>query len=110
MVERRLDMTLARILFAGGLGVALALGPVAWAEDVGVVKVEKKELLSDDHAGPDKPATKPAPAAEKKVVEVKVSPEAKGELAKVTEAYQKLASLEVAGTMSSDIVTGDEVR
>ncbi|MDB5321316.1 MAG: thiol-disulfide isomerase-like thioredoxin [Phycisphaerales bacterium] len=104
-------MTLARMLVAGGLGVVLVLGPVGRAEDVGVVKVEKKELLTDDHAGHDKPATKPAPAAAKKVaVEVKVSPEAKAELAKVTEAYQKLGSLEVAGTMSSDISAGGEVQ
>ena len=94
---------------AGGLGAVLVLGPaVSRAEDVGVVKVEKKELLKEE----GKPEVKPAPAAPEKkaAVEVKVSPEAQAELAKVTEAYQKLTSLEVAGTMSSDISVGGEVQ
>jgi peroxiredoxin len=103
-------MTLARILVAGGLGAVLALGPVVgWAEDsAGVVKVDKKELLTDE----GKAEVKPAPAAPEKkaAVDAKVSPEAQAELAKLTEAYQKLISLELAGTMSSDISVGGEVQ
>ena len=98
-------MTLARILVAGGLGMVLAAAPVSRAEDAGVVKVEKKELLKDE----GKPEVKAAPE-KKAAVEVKVSPEAQAELAKVTEAYSKLTSLVVAGVMSSDISVGGEVQ
>src|SRR3982751_4012555 len=109
MIQRRIPMTLARILVAGGLGAVLVLGPVVGrAEDVGVVKVEKKELLKEE----GKPEVKAAPAAPEKkaAVEVKISPEAQAELAKVTDAYSKLTSLEVAGVMSSDISVGGEVQ
>jgi len=86
-----------------GLGIATTLG--ARAEDQVRVSVEKKELLTDEGA-------KPAPVAvpEKKAAEVKVSPEARAELAKITQAYQKLTSLELAGTMASDISVGGQVQ
>jgi len=73
------------------------------------VKVDAKELLTDPHAK-HAPATAPATtkAATKPVAEVRMSAEARAELGRVTKAYQKINSIEVAGTLAADLSAGDE--
>jgi len=97
-------MNLARTFV---IGVALVVATsVAWGEDAKVTKLEKGELLVNEGTAASKPA--PKAAAVKKGVAANVSPEAKAELAKVTEAYGKLKSLSVAGTVTADILVGGQ--
>jgi thiol-disulfide isomerase/thioredoxin len=103
-------MKRGRILIAGTLGLILAAGTVAWGDKPGTptdkAKTDKRELLKDEHADP-KPADGPdVTKPEKKVTEAKVSDDAKAVLAKVTEAYQKLTALNVAGTLTWEVVAG----
>ncbi len=104
-------MKLGRIVVAGALGFVLVLGSVVSAEEpAGPTKPkrEPKELLTDphtDHAHGDAAVKKPEA---KPGAEVKVSPEARAELDKLTEAYKGLKALEVAGTLSLDAVAGDD--
>src|SRR3954453_5764977 len=98
-------MKLNRIFAAMSLGVALMVAPVRAEEPI---KVEKKELLKDEHADHD------APKPEAKVVPVKradakITPEAKDELERVTSAYRKVKSLAVTGSASADFAIGGEV-
>jgi thiol-disulfide isomerase/thioredoxin len=69
-------------------------------------KVEVKELLKDDH---DHPAPKPEAKPEPKKLEARITPDAKAELDKLTEAYKKLTALELSGAMTTDIVAGGQV-
>jgi thiol-disulfide isomerase/thioredoxin len=102
-------MKLARMIVAGGLATVLTLGSPVRAEEPTGVKLEgNKELLNDDHQAADKPVVKP-PAA-KQAAQANISPEAKAELAKVTQAYKALSSLNVEGTVTADISVGGQVE
>jgi peroxiredoxin len=108
-------MSLLRVIVVGGLVLGMgALG--IWAEEpagpVKPAKADKGELLKEEHAGHggDK-ETPAAPSVVKKPVsEVKVSAEARKELDAITEAYKKLTSLEVAGTLSADLNVGGKAQ
>jgi peroxiredoxin/outer membrane lipoprotein-sorting protein len=107
-------MKLNQILAAAVLGTVLTFTPVMRAQDKPEAKdkIEKKELLTDTNNKPDVKVVKPEVTRkpEKKASNAKISPEAKAELEKITTAYQKLSSLEVAGTYKAEIAVGAEVQ
>lgn len=107
-------MKMNRIVAAAVLGTVLTFSSVTRAEDKPDVKItiDKKELLTDNNDKPDVKLVKPevAKKPEKKASDAKISPQAKAELEQMTTAYQKLSSLDVAGTYSADFQTGGNVE
>lgn len=107
-------MKMNRILAAAVLGTVLTFSPVTRAQDKPEVKItlEKKELLTDNNEKPDVKVVKPevAKKPEKKASTAKISPDAKAELEQMKAAYQKLSSLDVAGTYSAIFMTGGNVE
>jgi thiol-disulfide isomerase/thioredoxin len=102
-----------RILAAAGLTLVLTLTPSLRAQDKPEVKIkiENKELLTDNGDKPEVKVVKPQ--AEKKPEKkstTKISPEAQAELDQISAAYKKLSSLDLSGTYSSDISAGDTAQ
>jgi peroxiredoxin len=100
-------MKLVGMMAAGVVGTALVLASGARGEGPEVIKVDKGELLVGQGA-----ATKPTskPAVVKKPMTASFGPGARAELGKVTEAYKRLKSLKVEGTVSADIAVGGQVE
>ena len=104
-------MKISRLMLAGSLVLAVGAMGLRAEEPARVKGGDKKEMLRDEHADHAQPKEAAQPETVKKPVsEVKVSDEAKKELAAVTEAYKKLTGLEVAGTLSADLLVGGQAK
>jgi peroxiredoxin len=103
-------MKRARLLaVVGGICLALTVGARGEEPIEPKVKVDRKELLTgpkDPHDHAEQPLKKPAGDGAA-TTPAKVSPEARAELDQVTEAYRNLKGLELAGSLSMEVVTSD---
>jgi peroxiredoxin/outer membrane lipoprotein-sorting protein len=102
-------MTPTRLIIAASLAFLFTLTPTLQA-DQPEIKIKKRELLVDqkDH---DQPKLEPkAQPEKKKAAEAKISPDAKSELEKITNAYRTLTSLDLAGSLQSDFLIGGQVQ
>src|SRR4051812_15530572 len=107
-------MKRARIFVAAGVCAALGVGLGGGGGEgpIGAKgkkpPVEQKELIKDPHAGHDHDDGAVKKDETKKVAEAKVSVEARAELDKLAAAYKELKALEVAGTLSQEVVTSEQ--
>lgn len=104
-------MKLVRAMLVGGLVLAVGAMGLRAEEPTPVKGGEKKELLKDEHADHGKgDAAQPGTSMKKPVSEVKISDDARKELDAITAAYKKLTGLEVAGTLSADLLVGGQAK
>ena len=104
-------MKLVRAMLVGGLVLAVGAMGLRAEEPTPVKGGDKKELLKDEHADHAKAdAPQPGASMKKPVSEVKISDDARKELDAITAAYKKLTGLEVAGTLSADLLVGAQAK